>query len=157
MRIDRIETTRLRVRPNLPLVGRRLGKDVPLVRRALDVGEYTMREDGAIEVAGHMLGPEEVLIERLEKEGWAVAAGDGVTVAFDTALDDDLRQEARVYDLIHQVNTMRRDAGLDITDRIFLTLPQADSDLLIHRDWIAAETLARSITVGDTLSLAKTT
>jgi len=104
-----------------------------------------------------MLGPEEVLIERLEKEGWAVAAGEGVTVAFDTALDDDLRQEARVYDLIHQVNTMRRDAGLDITDRIFLTLPQADGDLLTHRDWIAAETLARSITVGGTLSLAKTT
>jgi len=157
VRIDRIETTRLRVRPNLPVVGRRLGKDVPQVRKALDAGEYTMREDGAVEVAGHLLGPEEVLIERLEREGWAVAADAGVTVAFDTALDDELRLEARVYDLIHQVNTMRRDAGLDITDRILLTLPQADSDLLKHRDWIAAETLARSITVGDTLSLAKTT
>ena len=52
---------------------------------------------------------------------------------------------------------MRRDAGLDITDRIFLPLPQTDSDLLKHQDWIAAETLARSITVGGTLSLAKTT
>jgi len=70
---------------------------------------------------------------------------------------DALRQEARVLDLIHQVNTRRRDAGLDITDRIFLTLPGADSDLLEHQDWIAAETLARSITVGDTLSLIKAT
>jgi len=134
VRIDRIEATRLQVRPNLPVVGRRLGKDVPLVRKALDAGEYTMREDGGVEVAGHVLGPEEVLIERLEKEGWAVAADEGVTVAFDTALDDALRQEARVLDLIHQVNTMRRDAGLDITDRIFLTLPGADSDLLEHQD-----------------------
>jgi len=52
---------------------------------------------------------------------------------------------------------MRRDAGLDITDRIFLTVPQADRDLLKHRDWIAAETLARSITVGGALSVVKTT
>jgi isoleucyl-tRNA synthetase len=157
VRIDRIDTTRLRVRPNLPVVGRRLGKDVPRVRTALDAGDYIMREDGSVEVAGHVLGPEEVLIERLEKEGWAVAADEGVTVAFDTTLDDALRQEARVYNLIHQVNTMRRDAGLDITDRIFLTLPQADSDLLKHHHWIAAETLATSITVGDTLSLIKAT
>jgi isoleucyl-tRNA synthetase len=157
VRIDRIETARLRVRPNLPVVGRRLGKDVPLVRGALDAGDYTVDGDGAVAVAGHVLGPEEVLIERLEKEGWAIAADEGVTVAFDTTLDDALRQEARVYDLIHKVNTMRRDAGLDITDQIFLTLPQADSDLLEHRDWIAAETLARSIGLGGTLSLAKAT
>jgi isoleucyl-tRNA synthetase len=155
VRIDRIETTRLRVRPNLPVVGRRLGKDVPLVRKALDAGEFTMLGDGGVNVAGHVLGPDEVLIERLEKEGWAVAADEGVTVAFDTTLDDALRQESRVYDLIHHVNTMRRDAGLEITDRILLTLPVADSDLLKHQDWIAAETLARSITVGDTLSLVK--
>jgi isoleucyl-tRNA synthetase len=157
VRIGRIETTRLRVRPNLPVVGRRLGKDVPRVRAALDAGAYIMREDGAVEVAGHVLGPEEVLIERLEKEGWAVAADEGVTVAFDTALDDALRQEARVYDLIHQVNTMRRNAGLDITDRILLTLPEADRDLLKHHDWIAAETLATSITTDGTLSLIKAT
>jgi len=157
VRIDRIETTRLQVRPNLPVVGRRLGKDVPLVRRALDAGEYTMREDGGVEVAGHVLGPDELLIERLEKEGWTIAADEGVTVAIDTALDDALRLEARVQDLIHKVNTMRRDAGLDISDRIFLTVPEADTDLLEHYDWISAETLARSITVGDALSLIKAT
>jgi isoleucyl-tRNA synthetase len=155
VRIAPIESTQLRVRPNLPVVGRRLGKDVPLVRRALDAGDCTMREDGAVEVAGHLLGPEEVLVERLEKEGWAVAADEGVTVAFDMTLDDALRLEARVYDLIHHVNTMRRDIGLQITDRIFLTLPESDSDLLQHRDWIAAETLARSIMVGDSLALVK--
>ena len=75
----------------------------------------------------------------------------------DICVDDALRLEARGQDLIHKVNTMRRDAGLDITDRIFLTLLQADRDLLKHRDWIAVETLARSITVGGTLSVVKTT
>ena len=78
------------------------------------------------------LTADEVLVERTEKEGWAVAADDGVTVALDTELDDELRTEARVYDLIHRVNGMRKEAGLELTDRIVLRLPTADADLLAH-------------------------
>jgi isoleucyl-tRNA synthetase len=143
------------VRPNLPAVGRRLGTAVPAVRKALDAGDYTLRADGGIEVAGLVLGSDEVLVERLEKQGWSVASSDGVTVALDTYLDEDLRREGRVHELIHQVNSMRRDAGLEITDRIALVLPAADSDLMTHRDWIANETLATSVIVGDRLSLTK--
>jgi isoleucyl-tRNA synthetase len=91
-----------------------------------------------------VLDPDEVLVERLEKEGWSVASQDGVTVALDTFVDDDLRREARVHELIHHVNSMRRDVGLEITDRIVLVLPAADSDLMTHHDWIASETLATS-------------
>ena len=64
--------------------------------------------------------------------GWAVASNDGVSVALDTELDDELRREGRVYDLIHQVNTMRKDAGLELTDRIRVSLPTSDDDLLDH-------------------------
>jgi isoleucyl-tRNA synthetase len=150
VRLAPVETTQLRVRPNLPLVGRRLGRDVPVVRAALDAGRYTMRADGGIEVAGHELGPDEILVERLEKEGWAVAAEDGVTVAFDTSLDEDLIREARVYELVHEVNAKRREVGLAITDRIVLVLPASASDLLDkHAEWIASETLAISVEVGD--------
>jgi isoleucyl-tRNA synthetase len=155
VRTGQIETTQLRVRPNLPVVGRRLGSAIPAVRKALDAGEYVMLDDGGAEVAGHVLGPDELLIERLEKQGWAVASEDGVTVAFDTTLDDELRQEARVYELIHHVNAMRRDADLEITDRISLTLPAADADLMAHQEWVATETLATTISVGDALSVAK--
>ena len=63
----------------------------------------------------------------------------------------------RVYDLIHGVNTMRKEAGLELTDRIVLTIPGSDSDLLEHSDWIARETLATSVEVhGAELRLAKT-
>ena len=51
---------------------------------------------------GHELEPDEVLVERVGREGWAVAADDGLTVALDTALDDELRCEGRVLDLIHR-------------------------------------------------------
>jgi isoleucyl-tRNA synthetase len=97
-----------------------------------------------------------VLVERHGREGWAVAASDGMTVALDLHLDDDLLRRGRVYDLVHTVNTMRKDAGLELTDRIRLTLPPSDGDLLEHSDWIARETLAVSVeVVGDELSFEK--
>ena len=54
-------------------------------------------------------------------------------------------REGRVYELIHRVNTMRKDSGLGLSDRIALTLPRADADLLEHADWIKAETLAVAV------------
>lgn len=79
------------------------------------------------------------------KAGWAVASEEGVTVALDTTLDDELRREGRVFEIIHQVNTMRKDAGLGLQDRIRLSLPAADSDLLSYQDWMAGEVLAVSV------------
>jgi isoleucyl-tRNA synthetase len=149
VRAGRVEATELSVRPNLPVVGRRLGPDVPAVRKALAAGDFRELETGEFEVAGHVLGPGEVLVERLQKDGWAIAAEEGVTVAIDTALDDTLLAEGRVYETIHLVNTMRKDAGLAMTDRISLRLRASDADLLDHRDWIAAETLATSIEVSE--------
>lgn len=145
-----VEATQLRVRPNLKVLGPKLGKDVVTVRTALDAGEFVERADGGFDVAGHSLDADEVLVERTEKEGWAVAAADGVTLALDIALDDELRTESRVYTLIHHVNGMRKDAGLALTDRITLRLAEADADLLAHADWIAREVLATGVEPGAT-------
>jgi isoleucyl-tRNA synthetase len=93
-------------------------------------------------VNGHELGPEEVLVERRGKEGWAVASEDGLTVALELALDEELELEGRVRDLIHQLNTMRKEAGLELTDRIVIILPQSQSEVLRHEQWIKDETLA---------------
>ncbi|HUG66005.1 MAG TPA: isoleucine--tRNA ligase [Gaiellaceae bacterium] len=140
-----VEASELRVKPNLPLLGPRLGKELGAVRAALQGGDFEELSDGGIRAAGHELSREEVLVERHGKDGWAVAASDGLTVALDLHLDDDLVRAGRVYDLIHGVNTMRKEAGLALTDRIQLTIPEADVDLLEHEDWIARETLAVSV------------
>jgi hypothetical protein len=51
---------------------------------------------------------------------------------------------------------MRKEAGLELTDRIRLTIPDADSDLLEHDEWIARETLAVSVDAGGSeLAIAK--
>ena len=86
-----------------------------------------------------------MLVERAGREGWAVEAADGVTVALELGIDDELDLERRVYELIRRVNTMRKEAGLELTDRIALVVPSADGDLLEHSEWIARETLARTV------------
>ena len=106
-----VEAQELVVKPNLPVLGPKLGKELAAVRSALAAGEFEELGGGRFRAAGHELEPDEVLVERRGREGWAVAADDGVTVALDTALDDELRVEGRVLDLIHLLNTMRKDAG----------------------------------------------
>ena len=150
-----VEASELRVKPNLPLLGPKLGKKLGAVRAALQNGDFEELPEGGIRVAGHDLSRDEVLVERHGKDGWAVAASDGLTVALDLHLDDDLVRAGRVYDLIHGVNTMRKQAGLELADRIGLTIPEADADLLEHEDWIARETLAVSVAVGTELGVAK--
>jgi isoleucyl-tRNA synthetase len=151
-----VEASELRVKPNLPVLGPKLGKELGAVRAALQSGDFEELPDGGIRAAGHELTRDEVLVEREGKDGWAVAAADGLTVALDLHLDEELLRLGRVYELIHRVNSMRKEAGLEVTDRITLTIPEADADLLEHRDWIMRETLAVSVdATGSELALAK--
>jgi isoleucyl-tRNA synthetase len=140
-----VDASELRVKPNLPVLGPKLGKGLGAVRAALEAGEFEELPGGGVRAAGQELGADEVLVERIGKEGWAVAGGDGVTVALDTALDPELEVEGRVLDLIHELNLMRKKAGLELTDRIVVTLPESASDLLAHEDWIKEEVLAVEI------------
>jgi isoleucyl-tRNA synthetase len=150
-----VDATELRVKPNLPVLGPKLGKDLGPVRAALAAGRFEELDGGSFRVDGHVLGPDEVLVERTGKEGWSVAADDGVTVALDVSLDEALLREGRVNELVHRVNTMRKEAGLELTDRIVLTVPEDDGDLLEHEDWIKTETLALELRLGPETSIAK--
>jgi len=139
-----VEATEVRVKPNLPVLGPKLGKELGAVRAALEAGEWE-QEDDSFRVLGRLLGPDEVLVERRAREGWALAEDDSITVALDTTLDPELELEGRVFGLIHKLNTMRKEQGLALTDRITVTLPESDADLLAHADWIKDEVLALAI------------
>jgi isoleucyl-tRNA synthetase len=155
LELGRVESE-LVVKPNLPVLGPRLGKELGAVRAALAAGEFDDLGAGRFRAAGQELSPGDVLVERSAREGWAIASSDGVTVALDTSIDEGLEREARVYELIHRVNSMRKEAGLALTDRIALTLPAADADLLEHADWIKEETLATSLEAsGDAPSIVR--
>jgi isoleucyl-tRNA synthetase len=143
-----VEASELRVKPNLPVLGPKLGGALREVREQLQRGEFTELEGGRFEVGGHVLEPAEVLVERVGVAGWSVVSENGVTVALDTALDDDLLLEGRLLDLIHTVNVLRKESGLDVTDRIRLVAPDEDV-IRTYAERLAAETLAVSVEVGE--------
>ena len=146
--------SQLLVKPNLPVLGPRLGKELPAIRAALQAGDFEELGGGRFRVAGHELGPNEVLVERSGREGFAVASESGLTVALETALDDELLLEGRAYDLIRSVNQLRKDEGYSITDRIVLTVPESERDVLEgHRDWVVREVLAAEVEVGASLAI----
>jgi isoleucyl-tRNA synthetase len=136
------------VKPELKALGPKLGKDLPRVRAALAEGRFT-RRDGTILVEGHELAPNEVLVSHEGEAGHAVARESGLVVALDTTLTPDLEAEGLARELAHKLNDLRKEAGLDISDRIALRHEGPISATLErYRDTISEEALATSVTRG---------
>jgi isoleucyl-tRNA synthetase len=144
----------VRAKPNLKLLGPKLGARLPAVGAALAEGRFERLADGTVRVEGHELRPEEVFVERSAPDGWALAEEGVLSVALDVRLDPELELEGRVYDLVHAVNGLRKAQGLELTDRIVLTLPDGD-DLERFLDWVKSETLAVEIEHGPELAVRK--
>ncbi|MEY3015477.1 MAG: Isoleucine--tRNA ligase [Pseudomonadota bacterium] len=139
----------LTAKANFKTLGRRLGpkmKEVAGGIAVLDAAALrTLREGGTVEVAGEALGPDDVLVVQQPKgEGAAASAGD-VTVRLDTQVDEALRLEYVARELVNRVQNARKTAGLEVEDRIVLSLrPGSDAmraAIDAHGDWIAGETL----------------
>ena len=135
------------MKPNFPVAGPRLGPKIKDVAAALARGDYVERPDGAVDVEGVTLGADELIrTEKVILEGWVVAHEGAVSVAIDPALDDDLLLEGRALELIRSLNDHRKRAGLELTDRITVRLPESEAALLaVHGEWIGAEVLATRI------------
>jgi isoleucyl-tRNA synthetase len=92
-----------------------------------------------------------VLVQTESRGGLAVASDQGVTVAVDVTLTPELEQEGYARDLVRAVNAMRKDAGLEISDRIHLFYQASDA---IHAamkrfaDYVQQETLAVTLQSG---------
>jgi isoleucyl-tRNA synthetase len=138
------------------VLGPRLGPRLPELRRALEEGRWEW-EDGRVRVEGQLLEEGEFLVERqAANEGFAFASDGELSVEIDPQLDDDLRREGRLNDLTHAVNVLRKERGLDVTDRIRLIVPEADADLVErYADRINEETLAVELEVGTELDLER--
>ena len=121
---------------------------------ALAEGRFEELEGGRFRVDGHELEPDEVLVERVGLEGWAVASEDGVTVALDTSLDDELRLEARLNDLIRDIQMLRKDER-PRDRRPHPALDPGRASCSPFADRIAAETLAVSVEAAPELRLEK--
>ncbi len=142
-----------RVVVNARALGPRLGKEVQSVIKATKAGDYTFTEEG-LEVAGHTLkeGEYDLVLDVAEGHHAVEFVGTFGFVLLDTHVSEPLRQEGLARDVIRVVQQARKDAGLDVSDRIHLALggDQATlSALQAHGDLIATETLATQMSVGE--------
>ena len=94
---------------------------------------------------------EDVTISAQSIEGWLVDSGDGLTVALDTTLTPELINEGLAREFVNRVQNMRKDAGLEVTDRIRIHFeaPSRVANAVRHlSDYIKSETLATQVTSG---------
>lgn len=142
-----------RIKPNLPVVGKRYGKHVPTIRQALselDAAEVAVRlargESVTVCAGGQNfeLTPDAVLVETVSAEGYACAESGAYLVALETALTQELIREGIAREIVRTVQDARKQAGLDVADRIALEVvgnQAAVGALAANRDYVAAETL----------------
>jgi isoleucyl-tRNA synthetase len=155
-----------RFKPNLRVVGKKYGKQVPAItaalkaltgdeaRKAAQLVEAKQPVPLALDGVSLELQPDELLLETSSPEGFAVAEGDGVLVALNTQLSPELRLEGLARDLVRNVQDARKNAGLAISDHIALFVGGDGAGAL--REALAAwggyvrdETLADELVVGD--------
>jgi isoleucyl-tRNA synthetase len=148
------ELVTYRIKPNLPLLGKRYGKLLPKIREYLSAADgvavaaaVARGETQRFEIAGREveLEPEALLIETESAQGFACAEDGGYLVGLDTALTEPLRREGVARELVRAVQDARKQAGLDVSDRIVLIVEGDDyveSVLTEYRDYLMSETLA---------------
>ncbi len=143
---DGSELVERRVKPLLPKIGKRLGAAIPAVMAAAREGAVEIADDGSVTLAGVTLAPDEVEIQATPRPGTAVAEDDGLVVVLDTELTPELRAEGDARELARAVQDLRREAGLELDDRIELWITGAPPTVAAHLPAVAADTLGELAT-----------
>ena len=161
------EFTSYTFKPQLRTVGPKYGKQLGAIKKYLEeldgnAAMDTLQKDGALKfTAGDVevsLTEEDLLIEMTQKEGYVTEADNSMTVVLDTNLTPELIEEGFVLELISKIQTMRKDAGFEVTDHIRVAF--ADNDKIEeiaqkHEKEISGKVLADALSVKNELSVAK--
>lgn len=150
----------LAAKPNFRVLGKKVGK---LMKAAQHAIENFSREDLLALLKGEtvdlvlegqviILTTEDVQVERIVKEGVVADHADQITVALDTALTEPLLIEGLAREIKNKINTMRREAGYAVTDRIKVAIQTTDKvkqAFQLHREFIMNDVLATDVQFTD--------
>ena len=150
------------IKPNFKTLGPRFGKNMKAavgVINNLNDEQIKSLEAGetlAVQINGEEanIQPNDVLIQSKDIEGWLVANGNGLTVALDIQLDDDLINEGIAREMVNRIQNLRKDAGFEVTDKIVLYLKEDVALVKVfekHQAYIQQETLAKEIVLKKNL------
>ncbi len=148
-------------KPQLKTLGRRFGKNINAVKEILAgldgnkaMDELNEKGTLTIQVAGvdEALTEEDLLIEAAQMEGFVSESDHGVTVVLDTSLTPELIEEGFVLEIISKLQTMRKEAGFEVMDRIYAYADGNDKIARILEDnaeTVKEKVLAENIILGD--------
>ena len=154
-------------KPQLKTVGPKFGKQLNEIRTALSELDGTaakkeLDKNGKLVLSlpsGEVtLETEDLLIEAKQKDGFYTVSDRGITVAIDTTLTKELIEEGFVRELISKIQTMRKEAGFNVTDHIKVTVSGSErvTDIaVLKKADIAGDTLADSVESADAAGYTK--
>jgi isoleucyl-tRNA synthetase len=150
-----------RIKPNFKTIGPKYGKQMKAIaaminemdQAAIATYEATNGWSGEIEGEQIHLDMDDVEITAQDIPGWLVASEGGITVALDITITESLKAEGIARELVNRVQNLRKDSGLEVTDRIQLLIDTTDAiraAITANSEYICNEVLANSISFGST-------
>jgi len=150
------------IKPNFKALGPKFGKDMRFIATEIqkftqeDINKIEKDKNISLEVNGKniILEVSDVEISSKDIEGWLVANEGSLTVALDVTITENLRKEGVARELVNRIQNARKDAGLEVTDKIKLTVLNFDNlqqSITDNKDYIMSETLTKELVFVDRL------
>ena len=150
------------IKPNFKALGPRFGKDMGLISKEIQsfsadqINKLDKQGTLDIVIAGNnvTLSLEDVEITSQDIEGWLVANSNGITVALDITITDDLKKEGIARELVNRIQNIRKDSGFEVTDKIKVQIKRSgllEEAILKNEDYIKSETLTDNLVFTDAL------
>jgi isoleucyl-tRNA synthetase len=150
------------IKPNFKTLGPKVGRDMKSISNAIQ--NLSQKDIIKIEKEGNLLIDfdeksinleiSDVEISSKDIEGWLVANSDGLTVALDVTITEELRKEGVARELVNRIQNLRKDSGLEVTDKIKLTVlnfENLQSSVEENKEYIMSETLTKEMVFVDSL------
>ena len=150
------------IKPNFKTLGPKFGREMKSIANAIrnfskeEISKIELEGKIPIELDGKMINLElsDVEISSKDIEGWLVANEGSITVALDVTISENLRREGVARELINRIQNARKDRGLEVTDKIKLTVlkfEDIEESINKNKEYIMSETLTEELVFVDQL------
>jgi isoleucyl-tRNA synthetase len=153
---DETRVVKFSALPNLPLVGKRLGKKLPAIRKEIasltNAQIISFEKSGSIQILDEAFSAQELIIKRESKDNLDAMSNSNITVVINTTLSTALINEGIAREMISKIQKTRKELDFNVAQRITLIVNgnHAFQQLLSeHKDYISAEVLATKIIISD--------
>ena len=148
------------IKPNFKTLGPRFGKDMGLISKEIQnlsqeqINQLDRENSLELILSGKSitLTSDDVEITSQDIPGWLVANANGITVALDITISEELRKEGIARELVNRIQNIRKDSGFEVTDKIVVKMeknPQIEAAVVANSEYIKSETLTETLLFED--------